>query len=172
MQAVWKSWIRDCTLPHLFNVSWIDSTTLEVKQWCLSFSQFQSLQIQDLVWCRLWLFDKYVTIYDRSNMCQFEYEGKLIKLLSLRPKTGQHKQLYFGFAVDLPYPPLIATLPSLLPLVMYTLSVNRFLLYCRYYPIIEHSSLHLHLYHTNTCTNYTKKLVMKINRATEAYFAN
>jgi len=33
-------------------------------------------------------FDKNVTIYSWSNMCQFEYEGKQIKLLLLRPKIG------------------------------------------------------------------------------------
>jgi len=34
---------------------------------------------------RSWLFDKDVTIYDRSNMCQFLHEGKKIKLLPWDP---------------------------------------------------------------------------------------
>ena len=69
VQAVWKSWIRDYTPPHPFNMSWIDSTALEVKQRCLvpvSFNYYK-----DKIWCdvitmnvgqvilgRLWLFDK------------------------------------------------------------------------------------------------------------------
>ena len=48
---------------------------------------------------------------------------------------------------------------------MHALSVNRFLPYCWYHPIIEHLSLHLYLHHTNTYTNYTKWLVMDINKA-------
>jgi len=34
-----------------------------------------------------WLYDKDVTIYGRSNMCQFEHEGKKIKLLPREPKV-------------------------------------------------------------------------------------
>jgi len=41
---------------------------------------------------RPWLFDKDVIIYGRSNMCQFEYDGKKIKLLPSRPKVGQSEQ--------------------------------------------------------------------------------
>jgi len=86
---------------HPFTVSWIDSTALEAKQLYLvpvNFSHYK-----DNIWCdvitmnvgqvilgRPWLFDKNVTIYVRSNMCQFEHEGKQIKLLPpLSPKTGQ-----------------------------------------------------------------------------------
>ena len=45
---------------------------------------------------RLWLFDKYVIIYDRSNIYQFEHEGKKIKLLPSLPKVGQplHEIVY------------------------------------------------------------------------------
>ena len=52
-------------------------------------------------------------------MCQFEHESKQIKLLSLRPKTGQSKQI--STLALLPTltspisPPLIATIPSLSP---------------------------------------------------------
>jgi len=37
------------------------------------------------------LFDKNVTIYGRSNMCQFEHEDKKIKLLLSWSKVGQPK---------------------------------------------------------------------------------
>jgi len=65
--------------PHQFKVSWIDFTTLEVKQQCLVRVNFN--HHKDKIWCdvtmnvgqvilsRPWLFDKKVTIYDRSNMC-------------------------------------------------------------------------------------------------------
>ena len=36
---------------------------------------------------RPWLYDRDVTIYGWSNMCQFEYEEKKIKLLSREPKV-------------------------------------------------------------------------------------
>ena len=67
--------------PHPYKVSWINSTTLEVKQWCCPGRLYI---YKDKIWCdvvtmdvgqiilsRLWLFDKDVTIYDPSNMCQF-----------------------------------------------------------------------------------------------------
>jgi len=60
------------------------------------------------------LFDKNVTIYGQSNMCQFEHEGKKIKLLSLRPNTGQSKQT--STLTLLPtshYLPFIGTISSL-----------------------------------------------------------
>ena len=58
-----------------------------------------------------------ITIYGRSNKCQFEHEGKQIKLLSLRPKTGQLKQTFILTLLPTPTsptsPPLIATVSSL-----------------------------------------------------------
>ena len=41
---------------------------------------------------RLWLYDKDVTIFSRSNMCQFEHGGNKIKLLPCPPKTEQEEQ--------------------------------------------------------------------------------
>ena len=100
--------------------------TLEVKQHLVpvSFNHYK-----DKIWCdvitlnmgqvilgRPWLFDKNVIIYNRFNMCQFEHESKQIKLLPLRPKTGQPRQT-FTLAL-LPTPPsplLIATVSSLSP---------------------------------------------------------
>ena len=145
---------------HLFKVFWIDSIALEVKQQCLvpvSFNHYK-----DKIWCdvitmnmgqvilgRAWLFDKNVTIYGQSNMCQFEHKGKQIKLLSLRLKTEQPCQLHplhFSLLLFLVY----------LSLIMYTISANHFLPYYRHHLTIKHSSLYLHLHHINTCTNYTE----------------
>ena len=83
--------------PHPYNVSWIDTTTLEVKQCCLVPIDFNLYK--DKIWCdvvtmdvgqiilgRPWLYDHDVKIYGRSNMCQFEYNGKNIKLLPFQPK--------------------------------------------------------------------------------------
>ena len=68
--------------PHPFNVSYISSTALEVEQLCLVLVDFNLYK--DKIWCdvvtldvgqiilgRPWLFDKNVTIYSQSNMCQF-----------------------------------------------------------------------------------------------------
>ena len=41
---------------------------------------------------RSWLFDKDVIIYDRFNICQFELEGKKIKLVPSRSKVRQPEQ--------------------------------------------------------------------------------
>ena len=61
--------------------------------------------LQDKIWCdvvtmdmghvilgRPWLYDQDVTIYGRSNMCQFEHEGKKIKLFHYQPKNEQAEQ--------------------------------------------------------------------------------
>jgi len=40
---------------------------------------------------RPWLYDKNITIYGRSNMCQFDHEGKKIKLLPREPKVEPSK---------------------------------------------------------------------------------
>jgi len=115
------------------------------------------------------LFDKNVIIYGRSNMCQFEYEGKQIKLLPLRLKTGQPNQTFtLTLLPILPSPPLIVTAPSLSPTSHTTLSANHFLSYCRHHLIIEHSNLHLYSHHRNTCINYTKRSVIEINRVTRS----
>ena len=50
-----------------------------------------TMNVGQVILGRPW-FDKNVTIHGQSNMCQFEHEGKQVKLLPLRPKTGQPKQ--------------------------------------------------------------------------------
>ena len=60
-----------------------------------------------------WLFDKNITIYSQST-CVNLIEGKQIKLLPLRLKTGQPKQIFTLTLLPTPSsPPLIATAPSL-----------------------------------------------------------
>ena len=50
-------------------------------------------------------------------MCQFVHEGKQIKLLLLRPKTRQPKQISTLALLSAPlYPPLIANISSLSPI--------------------------------------------------------
>jgi len=46
-----------------------------------------SMDVGHVILGRPWLYDKDVTIYGRSNMCQFEHEGKKIKLLPREPKV-------------------------------------------------------------------------------------
>jgi len=75
------------------------------------------MNVGQVILGKSWLFDKNVTIDGRSNMCQFEHEGKHIKLLPLRLRTGQPKQTS-TLALLLPTPlslSLIATAPSLSP---------------------------------------------------------
>jgi len=78
--------------PHSYIVTWINLLALEVKQRCLvliDFSFYNDKICCDVVFMdvghvilgRLRLYDNDVTIYSRSNMCQFEHEGKKIKLL-------------------------------------------------------------------------------------------
>jgi len=58
------------------------------------------------------LFNKNITIYDQSNICQFDHEGKQIKLLPLRPKTRQPEQTSTLALLSTPSLPLIATVSS------------------------------------------------------------
>jgi len=75
------------------------------------------------------LFDKNVTIYGRSNMCQFEHEGKQIKLLRLRPKTGQPKQIsILALLPTSTFPPLITA--ALLSPSSHAYHVHKPLPYC------------------------------------------
>ena len=65
---------------------------------------------------RPWLFDKNVTIYNRSNMCQYEHESKQIKLLPLETQDWQSQQTFTLALLSTPPSPLfIASVPSLSP---------------------------------------------------------
>jgi len=71
------------------------------------------MNVGQVILGRQW-FDKNVTIYGRSNMCQFDHEGRQIKLLSLRLKAGQTKQTsILALLPTPPSPPLIAIVSSL-----------------------------------------------------------
>jgi len=98
-----------CLVPVNFNHYkdniWYDVITMNVGQVILG---------------RPWLFDKNITIYGRSNMCQFKHEGKQIKLLPLRPKTGQPKQTFtLALLLTPSSPPPIGTASPYLLLVMH-----------------------------------------------------
>ena len=75
--------------PNPYKVSWIDSTSIPIKQRCQVRIQLQSYQ--ERIWCdvlpmgvssiilgRPWLFDHDVTIFGRSNSCAFNFNGKKI----------------------------------------------------------------------------------------------
>jgi len=56
------------------------------------------MDVGQIILGRPWLYDNDVTIHGRSNMCQFEYEGKKIKLTPYRfivkkPKLNAPKKL-------------------------------------------------------------------------------
>jgi len=52
-----------------------------------------TMNVGQIIVSRHWLFDKNVTIYGRSNICQFEHKSKKIKLLPLRLQIGQPEQM-------------------------------------------------------------------------------
>jgi len=70
---------REATMSYS---NWIDF--YNEKIWC----DVITMDVGQVILVRSWLFDKDVTIHGRSNMCQFEHEGKKIKLLPLRPKAA------------------------------------------------------------------------------------
>jgi hypothetical protein len=83
--------------PNPYKVSWVDTTSIPIKERCLVSIQF--LTYKDDIWCdvlpmdvehiilgRPWLYDLDVTLHGRSNSCSFVFEGKKIKLTPLLPK--------------------------------------------------------------------------------------
>ncbi|XP_035551749.1 uncharacterized protein LOC118349905 [Juglans regia] len=83
--------------PQPYSVSWVDTSSIAVKERCLVPIQF--LEYKDRIWCdvipmdvghvilgRPWLFDLDVTIHGRSNSCSFVFNGKKIHLNPLPPK--------------------------------------------------------------------------------------
>uniref|UniRef100_A0A2N9GME3 Reverse transcriptase n=1 Tax=Fagus sylvatica TaxID=28930 RepID=A0A2N9GME3_FAGSY len=83
--------------PNPYKVSWVDTTSIPIKERCLVSIQF--LTYKDDIWCdvlpmdvghiilgRPWLYDLDVTLHGRSNSCSFVFEGKKIKLTPLQPK--------------------------------------------------------------------------------------
>jgi hypothetical protein len=83
--------------PNPYKVSWVDTSSIDIKERCLLPIQFMSYK--DEIWCdvipmdvghvilgRLWLYDLDVTIYGRTNSCSFTFKGKKIKLNPLQPR--------------------------------------------------------------------------------------
>ncbi|GFZ19760.1 hypothetical protein Acr_28g0004650 [Actinidia rufa] len=89
--------------PNPYHVSWVDTSSISIKQRCLV--PIQILSYSDKIWCdvvpmdvghiilgRPWLFDMDVTIYGRSNSCSFLFENKRIKLNPLQPKPASKQK--------------------------------------------------------------------------------
>uniref|UniRef100_A0A2N9I5V1 CCHC-type domain-containing protein n=1 Tax=Fagus sylvatica TaxID=28930 RepID=A0A2N9I5V1_FAGSY len=83
--------------PNPYKVSWVDTSSIDIKERCLLSIQFMSYK--DKIWCdvipmdvghvilgRPWLYDLDVTIYGRTNSCSFTFKGKKIKLNPLQPR--------------------------------------------------------------------------------------
>ncbi|KAF5470834.1 hypothetical protein F2P56_011322 [Juglans regia] len=101
--------------PQPYSVSWVDTSSITVKERCLVPIQF--LEYKDHIWCdvipmdvghvilgRPWLFNLDVTIHGRSNSYSFVFNGKKIHLNPLPPKP----EFRDVFPKDLPdhLPPL------------------------------------------------------------------
>ncbi|XP_035551732.1 uncharacterized protein LOC118349895 [Juglans regia] len=89
--------------PQPYSVSWVDTSSIAVKERCLVPIQF--LEYKDRIWCdvipmdvghvilgRPWLFDLDVTIHGRSNSYSFVFNGKKIHLNPLPPKPVGSQQ--------------------------------------------------------------------------------
>jgi len=76
---------------------------MEVNERCLVLVQFATYK--DKIWYdvitmdaghvilgRLWLFDMDVTLWGKSNICNFNYEGQRIKLIPRQPKFKQEEK--------------------------------------------------------------------------------
>ena len=84
------------TVPHpqSYKVSWVNFTSIDVKEMCLVLIQFATYS--DKIWCdvtmdvghtilgRPWLYDLDVPIYGHPNFCSFVHDGKKVKLAPLR----------------------------------------------------------------------------------------
>jgi hypothetical protein len=83
--------------PNPYKVSWVDTSSIDIKERCLLPIQFMSYK--DEIWCdvipidvrhvifgRPWLYDLDVTIYGRTNLCSFTFKGKKFKLNPLQPR--------------------------------------------------------------------------------------
>ncbi|XP_058106908.1 uncharacterized protein LOC131250640 [Magnolia sinica] len=88
--------------PQPYKVSWVEMSFMPVSQQCLVPIQIGSYK--DMLWCdvlpmdvchiilgRLWLYDRDVMIFGRSNVCTFTHKGKKIKINPLPPKSHTHK---------------------------------------------------------------------------------
>ncbi|KAG2717127.1 hypothetical protein I3760_03G158600 [Carya illinoinensis] len=89
--------------PQPYSVSWVDTSSIAVKERCLVPLQF--LEYKEHIWCDVipmdvshvilgwpWLFDLDVTIHGCSNSCSFVFNGKKIHLNPLPPKPVGSQQ--------------------------------------------------------------------------------
>lgn len=90
--------------PKPYNVSWVNNTSIVVKEKCLFPIKF--LDYHDEIWSdviskdtehvileRPWIYDLDVTISGQSNSCCFAFKGRKIKLIGLPPRpSNNHKK--------------------------------------------------------------------------------
>ena len=99
-------------------------------------------------------------------MCQFKYEGKQIKLLPLKPKTGQPMQTSTLDLLPTPPSPHVITIAPFLSPTSHAYPGHKplspSLLTPSQYKALESTPTFAYI---NTCTNYTKRSMMEINRA-------
>jgi hypothetical protein len=83
--------------PNPYKVSWVDTSSTDIKERCLFPIQFMSykdeircdvipMDVGHVILGRPWLYDLDVTIYGRTNSCSFTFKGKKIKLNPLQPR--------------------------------------------------------------------------------------
>ena len=61
----------------------IEFNVYKDKIWC----DVVTMDVGQIILGRSWLYDNDITIHGRLNTCQFEHEGKKIKLIPYRPIT-------------------------------------------------------------------------------------
>ncbi|XP_022847564.1 uncharacterized protein LOC111370094 [Olea europaea var. sylvestris] len=97
MATVSRLGLKSVPHPQPYSVSWVDISSIAVKERCLVHIQF--LEYKDHIMCdvismdvghiilgRPWLFDLDVTIYGQSNSCSLVFNGKKTRLNPLPPK--------------------------------------------------------------------------------------
>jgi hypothetical protein len=83
--------------PNPYKVSWVDTSSIDIKERCLLPIQFMSykdeiwfdvipMDVGHVILGRPWLYHLDVTIYGRKNSCSFTFKGKKIKLNPLQPR--------------------------------------------------------------------------------------
>uniref|UniRef100_A0A2N9ICA7 Integrase catalytic domain-containing protein n=1 Tax=Fagus sylvatica TaxID=28930 RepID=A0A2N9ICA7_FAGSY len=113
--------------PNPYKVSWVDTSSIDIKERCLLPIQFMSYK--DEIWCdvipmdvghvilgRPWLYDLDVTIYGRTNSCSFTFKGKKIKLNPLQPRhitEGKKREESKGKGLHIISPKVTERLPIL-----------------------------------------------------------
>jgi len=99
-KTITRTGLKVVSHPRPYNVSWIDSTSLSIKErckvplhiagtrseiWC----DVISMDVGSIILGRPWLFDADATIYGKSNTCVFLHEGKRYRIQPMEPKNQQ-----------------------------------------------------------------------------------